>query len=65
MAANRIILTLGIGGWLARYEGPHREDVVRLFETDVLPTAFTYEAQASLVREEIAKLNPGAVVEIR
>lgn len=62
---NRIILTLSIGGWMARYLGPHREEIVRLFETDVLPTSYTFEAQASMVREEIAKLNPDVIVEVQ
>ena len=44
-------------GWLARFEDD--QNVLQLFGTDTLSTAFTEEASPFLVKTEIEKLNPG------
>lgn len=49
-------------GWMAQYLGPIREEVIVLFGTDVLPTAFTSDAPAAAVIREIGRLNPGVHV---
>lgn len=49
--------------WVAVYQGPHREDILSLFGTAILPTPFTRSASAERVREEIQRLNPCVFVE--
>jgi len=43
--------------WLCRFEGDGSESVVRLFETNVLPTAFLAHADPLVVLREIKGLN--------
>lgn len=43
-------------GWVARFENDH--DIVALFGTDTIPTAFTSAATASDVLEAIILQNP-------
>lgn len=60
---NQIILfTEHSKGWMAQYLGPHRTDIIALFGTDVLPTAFTSNALACDVIAEVSRLNPGVQV---
>lgn len=61
---NKIVLFRTSVAWYARYEGPHAAFVQQLFETDVLPTAFTADADRKIVQEEIAARNPGVQVSI-
>lgn len=55
----RIELYRGKFSWLARSNDPQ---VLELFGTDTLPTAFTPEASATMVQRAIARLNPEAEV---
>jgi hypothetical protein len=48
--------------WVAVHKGPHAEEIVRLFGTDTLPTAFTAAARAETVHRVIADLNPNCRV---
>lgn len=57
---KKIELFLDVKGWMARFPG--NEELIRLFGTDTIPTAFTPAAEPSLVKCEIQKLNPGADV---
>ena len=51
--------------WMARSIGPHSAEIIRLFGTDVLPTAFTPAASPADVLESIQKLNPDKRVYLR
>jgi hypothetical protein len=62
---NRIILTKSTQGWAAHHYGPIAAEVKNLFNTTILPTAFTNEAEAGMVKAAIEKLNPGVLVETR
>ena len=44
-------------GWLARFIDD--DDVLQLFGTDTVPTAFTEQASPMVVKAEIERLNPG------
>ena len=59
-AIETITLWRTANGWLSRSDRP---EVVRLFGTDTLPTAFPARADAKLVAARIRTLNPGARVE--
>lgn len=58
---ERIQLFRGENAWMARSSNP---ELVRLFGTDTIPTAFTTEANATEVRHRIQELNPNAQVEV-
>jgi hypothetical protein len=62
---NQIILFNTHDGWMARSIGPHASEIVGLFGTDTLPTAFTARAEGELVLQEIQRLNPGIDVRIQ
>ena len=62
---NQIEVYLQPGGWVARYKGPHAAKVRDLFGTDVLPTAFTAQADSEKVRTAIQQLNPGVAVTVQ
>ncbi len=47
--------------WIAQSDDP---EVKRLFGTDMIPTAFTERAPASVVLAELRRLNPDATVEL-
>ena len=49
-------------GWVALWQGPHAVEVARVLGTTVVPTAFTAQAEPELVLDEVARLNPDAVV---
>jgi hypothetical protein len=49
-------------GWMARFSGLCEREIVRLFQTNVIPTPFTVDANAYDVLSEIAKRNPDANV---
>lgn len=61
---NRIVLTCTSTGWVARHSGPMSEKIIELFLTDTLPTAFTADAPAEMVRTAIQRGNPLCRVEI-
>jgi len=50
------------GAWLARHSDPMVKD---LFGTNTIPTAYTAEAEAGRVYQEIARRNPEAKVFVR
>jgi hypothetical protein len=52
---HTIALTWTRSGWTAKHSDP---EVVKLFGTDTLPTAFTDRADAATVLLEVARLNP-------
>lgn len=49
-------------GWMATFHGD--AEMLELFGTDTIPTAFTAQAPAGMVLKEIAALNPGYEIEI-
>jgi hypothetical protein len=55
-----IKLLCGPTGWSAWHKGD--AEVVQLFGTDILPTAYTDSAPAEMVCREIQKLNPDKLV---
>jgi hypothetical protein len=59
---NEILLHLGQQGWLATYRGPHTAEIIELFASDTIPTAFTAHAALADVIAEISARNPGVVV---
>jgi len=59
---NMIRVELGLNGWQARFMGPHADAVVSLFETDTIPTGFTWEASKGSVIAALQELNPGIEV---
>lgn len=60
---NRIVLFRASQGWMAQYVGPHRAQVMSLFETDTVPTAFTSQARKDVVLREISRLNPTVTIQ--
>jgi hypothetical protein len=62
MDTNRIILSKSAQSWIATFEGPHSQDIIRLFKTQSIPTAFTLQADANTVLAEIKRSNPGIEV---
>ncbi len=59
---DRIVLHGSSSGWVAESFGPHADEIVALFGTNVIPTAFTSRASGQDVKEAIQKLNPGVDV---
>jgi hypothetical protein len=60
--SNRILIHLGASGWLATYQGPHARQIIELFDTATIPTAYTSRAPLGTVLREIQNLNPGVRV---
>lgn len=60
------VISLGImnGTWMANYSGPCMVEIMGLFGTNMLPTAFTEKTPAETVRQSIAALNPGVIVRV-
>jgi hypothetical protein len=58
----RIELFMTAQGWMARHIGDSR--ISQCFGTNVLPTAFTAEAEAHVVLREITRLNPSSEVSL-
>ncbi len=50
-------------GWFARFVGD--ENIIDLFNTDTLPTAFTAAAAEDVVHSAIQKMNPNHDVQVR
>ena len=57
-----ILVTRSARGFDATFSGPEAENVIRLFGTNVIPTAFTPKARIETVMSELQRLNPGALV---
>lgn len=55
-----MILSCTRQGWMAKHI--NMPDVIELFGTDTLPTAFTAAAPVELVLAELEKRNPGVLV---
>ena len=64
-AQDRIELFRENGAWMARHTGPHAADIRRLFDTDILPCAFTDQAHPETVLQEIETLNPKMIIQVR
>lgn len=64
MHDNRIILRRGHRMWLAKYIGPHAVEVVKLFKTAEIETAFPSETKTSDVALAIAKRNRNCTIGI-
>jgi hypothetical protein len=62
MPQNIISLSIGRDSWLATYRGPHAAEIIELFGTDTIPTAFTPAAPLSTVRDFIRSKHPGATI---
>lgn len=50
------------GLWMAKHTGPHTEEIVSLFGSDVLPTAFASDTPRDVVIAALRKRNPGFAV---
>jgi len=62
---NEVTLFQKDGGWMARYSGPCREDIVYLFETDTLPTAYTKDIDLNTLVRTVKQGHPGYVVTVQ
>lgn len=60
---NKIIIGRGPQTYVARYEGPHAEEVKGLFGTDILPTPYGLGMNVDFVVGRVADANPGVTVE--
>jgi hypothetical protein len=47
---------------VAKYIGPHSEEIQSLFQSDTLPTPFTTSTPMNAVIAEISRLNPDVLV---
>ena len=61
---KKIKLALTSKGWMSETFGPEREEIISLFGTATLPTAFTAQANESYVVAQIQNLNPGYIIEV-
>lgn len=60
---NRIRLYKVTGqGFMAKFEGPHKAEVIEACGTDTIPTAFTEAANTDYVINKIRELNPNTEV---
>ena len=59
---STITLERRTDAWYAVAGGPKGNDIMRLFGTRTLPTAFTPAMDAATVLQEIQRLNPGVIV---
>jgi len=53
--AGTITLLRTPTGWCAKFTGPAAAEIMRLFHTDTLPTAFSGKAKAADVEREMRK----------
>ena len=49
-------------GWIAIYEGPHREKIEQLFNSNKIPTTFSQNAKYEIVRSTLQRNNPDVIV---
>lgn len=59
---DSITLYLQGGTWLARFDGPHGDEVAKALGTRVVPTSYTSRTLGSTVQAMIGRLNPGVAV---
>jgi hypothetical protein len=59
---NTIRLHVAAGAWHATYSGPHAAEIVALFGSATIPTAFTDRAPLATVREALRARNPGVTI---
>lgn len=60
---HTITVTRTANGYIADLSKANNADeVIALFDSHVIPTAFTSHAQPGVVRAEIERLNPGHIV---
>ncbi len=59
---NQMIVFAGTDGWTVQYRGPHAERIRHLFQTDLVPTAYTLAKPRAEVVAEIQRLNPDVEV---
>lgn len=64
MGPSRILLTCDSKGWVAQYYGPLAAEIVELFGTDKLPTAYSKECEGWTVLAGIRSNNPKVIVEL-
>ena len=57
-----ITLFVSRGSWIARFDDP---EVIAIMGTCDVPTAFTDQASAGTVAEEIGRRNPGHAIIVR
>lgn len=50
--------------WVGVYEGPHRENIMELFQTDTLPCPYTEQVPGSEVLAAVQERNPDVLVYI-
>lgn len=60
--ANAIQIIDGASEWFAKFTGPHAAEILELFGTDTIPTAFKSRTPTAIVLAEVQKLNPGVLV---
>ncbi len=63
--AGMITLIRTSTGWCAKFSGDAAESVRYAFGTDTIPTAFTAEAPAKQVEQELRAMWPKCVVNIQ
>jgi hypothetical protein len=51
--------------WMARYRGPHADEIIAIMDTDELPTPFSNRVSFEEVRDTLEQLNPNAHVHCR
>lgn len=59
---DTILLFKKDGMWCAKHIGPHSHEIVKLFGTDTVATAFTSQIEGETVRNKIKDLNPNKLV---
>ncbi|MGL5936000.1 MAG: hypothetical protein ACRCZI_10335 [Cetobacterium sp.] len=57
---KKITLTKHYGGWMAKFEGD--PEILEMFGTDTIPTAFTRFSDEDEVFETVRRLNPRFLV---
>ena len=59
---NRIHLSLKGESWVAKYSGPKAAEIVELFGTNEIPTAYCPTMDSHEAEDRIAALNPEWIV---
>lgn len=63
--AGRITLIRTSTGWSAQFSGDAAVEIRALFHTDTIPTAFTADAPAKKVKQQIRSQWPLCLVEVQ
>ncbi|TBW48733.1 hypothetical protein EZI54_20805 [Marinobacter halodurans] len=45
--------------WMAKHSGPHTDEIISLFGSNILPTAFASDTPRDVVVAALRKRNPG------